>query len=124
MMSKQRYTILKEIDMKHYMKTRSKEYCNGFTFALLNYDLIDIDQLNELREPYWKKEDQKFRIFTKKQRELLWQLINNAQGNAVKFFIKYESGMLIKEPSKELTEWYEESKKEFKELQKVKEMLE
>ena len=60
----------------------------------------------------------------KKQKRILWNLCNNAQNQGVKFLFQYEGSLVMKQkPSKEVTQWYNETKEEFKELQKVKDFL-
>ena len=54
------------------------------------------------------------------EKRLLWTIVNNAQYRAVDFLMKYESGIFKRE---ELKEWYDETLKEYKALQYIKEKL-
>ena len=54
------------------------------------------------------------------EKKFLWAVINNAQYRAVDFLMKYESGIFKRE---ELKEWYDETLKEYKALQYIKEKL-
>jgi hypothetical protein len=54
------------------------------------------------------------------QKEILKRIINNSQGQGVNFLFAYES---IDNPTKEITEWYNETRKEFKILEEIKELL-
>jgi hypothetical protein len=61
---------------------------------------------------------------TNKQKQLLINIINNAQNQGVKFLFAYEGSLVMKQkPSEETAQWYNETREEFMELQKVKNML-
>jgi hypothetical protein len=56
-----------------------------------------------------------------KEHRVLWTVLNNAQGMAVKFLINYEAGIIKHSP--QIQKWYEESLEEFNILQDFKEKL-
>lgn len=55
------------------------------------------------------------------EKQIIWTALNNAQNVGLKFLIQYESGIIKK--SSEIDKWYQETKHEFKVLQKAKEEL-
>jgi hypothetical protein len=61
---------------------------------------------------------------TETQKRLLITLINNAQGQGIKYLVHYE-GLVIanKKIIKELTDWCNDTKEEYNELSKLKKML-
>ena len=60
----------------------------------------------------------------KKQKRMLWNMCNAAQNQGVKFLFQYEGSLVMNQkPSKEVTQWYNETKEEFKELQAIKDLL-
>lgn len=58
---------------------------------------------------------------TEKEKAMLWNMCNSIQNNGIKFLMDYETGLFHQ--SKELETWYNETKKEFKELQSLKDKL-
>ena len=58
---------------------------------------------------------------TEYQAKMLWCACNLSQSQATKFLIQYESGIL--DDSEELTDWYNEAKKEYQALKEVKDQL-
>jgi site-specific DNA-adenine methylase len=59
---------------------------------------------------------------TNKEKQMLWNMCNSIQNKGIKFLMDYETGLFHQ--SKELEIWYNETKKEFKELQSLKDKLE
>lgn len=54
-MNKLKWRWLKYVDMPHYIKNRTTEYLDGYTYSLYKYKLITEKQLTELRKMYWEK---------------------------------------------------------------------